>query len=92
MNFESALNDLKRISGITDYKNYRYDEEKINHKEFKSNYLTINRLNKGIQMFRSVNKEKFEKYAKIIMGIGSRSPCKIMPTLGRTRPVVRFYG
>jgi len=39
--------------------------------------------------FMQVEKrEKVEKYAKIIMGLGSRSRNKIMPTLGRTGPVV----
>jgi len=34
--------------------------------------------------------KKIEKNQNYILGIGSRSPNKIMPTFGRTRPVVRL--
>ena len=39
--YDDALEEMKRITNISDYKSYLYDEEKINHNEFKTNYYWL---------------------------------------------------
>ena len=62
INYDDAINSLKAITEISDYKNYYYDEEKINHNEFRMNYNKVFNLQKNIQVFRNQNEELFKNY------------------------------
>ena len=53
---------MKKVTNINDYKNYLYDEEKINHNEFKTNYNKAFNLQKNIQAFKNSNEELFKNY------------------------------
>ncbi len=53
---------MKRITSINDYKSYLYDEEKINHNDFKTNYNKAFNLQKNIAVFRSCNEGLFANY------------------------------
>ena len=62
INFDNSLNNLKKITGIDDYKNYIYDESIINHEDFKKSINNMFTLNKTIQVFKDKNEELFKKY------------------------------
>ena len=62
INYDAAIERLKAITDINDFKDYNYDEEKINKNEFKSNYNNAFNLGKRIQLFRVYNKQLFETY------------------------------
>ena len=62
INYDDALSEMKRITSINDYKSYFYDEEKINHNDFKTNYNKAFNLQKNIAVFRSVNEGLFANY------------------------------
>ena len=62
INYDDALSEMKRITSINDYKSYLYDEEKINHNDFKTNYNKAFNLQKNIAVFRSVNEGLFANY------------------------------
>ena len=62
INYDDAINALKEITSITDYKKYDYDEEKINHADFKINYNKAYNLQKNIQLFKVQNEELFKSY------------------------------
>ena len=53
---------MKRITSINEYKSYLYDEEKINHNDFKTNYNKAFNLQKNIAVFRSGNEGLFANY------------------------------
>lgn len=62
INYDDALSEMKRITSINDYKSYLYDEEKINHNDFKTNYNKAFNLQKNIAVFRSGNEGLFANY------------------------------
>ncbi len=62
INYDDALSEMKRITSINDYKSYLYDEEKINHNDFKTNYNKAFNLQKNIAVFRSCNEGLFANY------------------------------
>ena len=62
INYDDAINSLKEITSIVDYKKYDYDEEKINHADFKTNYNKAYNLQKNIQLFKAQNEELFKSY------------------------------
>lgn len=62
INYDDALEEMKRITNISDYKSYSYDEEKINHNEFKTNYNKAFNLQKNILVFRNGNEALFAIY------------------------------
>lgn len=62
INYDDAINSLKEITLITSYKKYDYDEEKINHTDFKLNYNKAYNLQKNIQIFKTQNEELFKSY------------------------------
>lgn len=62
INYDDALSEMKRITSINDYKSYLYDEEKINHNDFKTNYNKAFNLQKNIAVFRSGNEGLFADY------------------------------
>lgn len=62
INYDDALSEMKRITSINDYKSYLYDEEKINHNDFKKNYNKAFNLQKNIAVFRSGNEGLFANY------------------------------
>ena len=62
INYDDALSEMKKVTNINDYKNYLYDEEKINHNEFKANYNKAFSLQKNIQAFKNSNEELFKSY------------------------------
>ena len=62
INYDDALSEMKKVTNINDYKNYLYDEEKINHNEFKTNYNKAFNLQKNIQAFKNSNEELFKNY------------------------------
>ena len=62
INYDDALSEMKRITSINDYKSYFYDEEKINHNDFKTNYNKAFNLQKNIAVFRSGNEGLFANY------------------------------
>lgn len=62
INYDSAINSLKEITSITDYRKYDYDEEKINHIDFKMNFNKASNLQKGVRIFKIQNEELFKSY------------------------------
>lgn len=62
INYDDALEEMKRITNISDYKSYLYDEEKINHNEFKTNYNKAFNLQKNILVFKNGNEALFANY------------------------------
>ena len=62
INYDDALEEMKRITNISDYKSYLYDEEKINHNEFKTNYNKAFNLQNNILVFRNGNEALFANY------------------------------
>lgn len=62
INYDSALNVLKKITSINDYKDYTYDEESIKYSSFKENYNKVISLQKSIQVFKQQNKALFKNY------------------------------
>lgn len=62
INYDDALKEMKRITNIYDYKNYLYNEEKINRKEFKENYNKAFNLQKSVSIFRNKNESLFTNY------------------------------
>ena len=62
INYDDALEEIKQITNINDYKSYLYDEEKINHNEFKANYNKAFNLQKNISVFRNGNEALFANY------------------------------
>ena len=53
---------MKRITNIRDYKNYLYDEEKINNSDFNTNFNKAINLQKNIQVFKKNNDALFTNY------------------------------
>ena len=62
INYSDAIDEMKRITSITDYKNYNYDEENINHNDFKLNYNKAFNLKKSVQIFRNNNESIFNEF------------------------------
>jgi hypothetical protein len=62
INYDDALSEMKRITSINDYKSYLYDEEKINHNDFKTNYNKAFNLQKNILVFKNGNEALFANY------------------------------
>ena len=62
INYDDAISEMKKITNITDYKNYLYDDEKINHNDFKTNYNKAFNLQKNIQIFKNNNETLFANY------------------------------
>lgn len=62
INYDDALSEMKNITSINDYKNYLYDEEKIHHSEFKTNYNKAFNLQKNVSLFRNGNEALFTYY------------------------------
>lgn len=62
INFDDALKELKRITNINDYKTYLYDEETINHNDFKAYYNKAFSLLKNVSIFRNGNELLFSNY------------------------------
>ena len=62
INYDDALSEMKRITNIRDYKNYLYDEEKINHSDFNTNFNKAINLQKNIQVFKKNNGALFTNY------------------------------
>lgn len=60
--YDDALSEMKKITNINDYKNYLYDDEKINHNDFKTNYNKAFNLQKNIQIFKNNNESLFANY------------------------------
>ena len=62
INYDDALLKMKKITNISDYKNYLYDEEMINHNDFRINYNKAFNLQKNVQVFRKNNENLFVIY------------------------------
>ena len=62
INYDDVLSEMKRITNIRDYKNYLYDEEKINHSDFNTNFKKAINLQKNIQVFKKNNDALFTNY------------------------------
>ena len=62
VNYDDALEEMKQITNISDYKSYLYNEEKINHNEFKTNYDKAFNLQKNVSIFRNGNEALFVNY------------------------------
>ena len=61
-NFYRFINILKKITGVTDYKNYVIDDESINHQEFKNAFNGQFNLQKSIEFLRNSNDNLFKEY------------------------------
>lgn len=62
INYDTALEALKKITGVVDYKKYTFNEEEINNQEFKTTFNSAFNLTKNIQVFRNANIDLFAKY------------------------------
>lgn len=62
INYDDAILEMKRITNISDYKTYLYDEEKIDRNGFKANYNKAFNLQKSISIFKTRNESLFENY------------------------------
>ncbi len=62
VSYDAALEKLKTITGISDYKDYAFDVEKINRNDFKSAYNIVFNVGKRIQIFKNANSQLFDKY------------------------------
>ena len=62
INYDDALSEMKQITNISDYKSYFYDEEKINHNEFKANYNKAFNLQRNVSIFKNKNESLFASY------------------------------
>ncbi len=62
INYDDAMIEMKRITNISDYKTYLYDEEKIDRNGFKANYNKAFNLQKSISIFKTRNESLFENY------------------------------
>ena len=62
INYFDAIDDMKNTTGINDFKQYTYDEENINHSDFKTNYNKAYNLKKSVQIFRNNNESLFSNY------------------------------
>ena len=62
INYDDALSEMKQITNISDYKSYFYDEEKINHNEFKINYNKAFNLQRNVSAFKNKNESLFASY------------------------------
>jgi hypothetical protein len=59
--FNYSLNQLKSITGISNFIKYSFDEEKIDKMKFKEIYLVAQDKIKNIAVFRKTNKSYFEE-------------------------------
>lgn len=59
INYSDSIEEMKRITSISDYKKYDYDEENINHNDFKQNYNKAFNLKKAVQIFKNNNEILF---------------------------------
>lgn len=62
INFDECISSLKKIANIPDYRQYTFDEEKIDIGKFKETYKTAKNLQKEIEIFRNNNKDLFQDY------------------------------
>lgn len=62
INYDDAMIEMKRITNISDYKTYLYDEEKIDRNGFKAHYNKAFNLQKSISIFKTRNESLFENY------------------------------
>ena len=59
--FNYSLNQLKSITGISNFIKYSFDEEKIDKMKFKEIYLVAQDKIKSIAVFRKTNKSYFDE-------------------------------
>ena len=70
--YDGAIEKLKEITSVRDCKDYKYDMGEISRKDFKETYKKADLLKNSVQVFKSENSDRFERYdgfMKIFTGI-----------------------
>ena len=65
-NFDNLLKELKKISGVKDYKKYTYQEEYLMTTKFQEVFLNLKEKDKKIELFKLCDKDYFEDCAKFM--------------------------
>ena len=66
ISFDNKLNELKKITNITDFNDYIYNEENIDKAKFKSIFSIAYKSYRLIQIFKKKNERLFINYEKYI--------------------------
>lgn len=62
INYDECLNNMKKLTSISDFNKYVFDEENVDKVLFKKNFNTAHSVEKNIEIFRSKNEELFKTY------------------------------